>query len=113
MKCSFIVIDEDQINLTELSFQAGATKTFSAPIAYTVFLNRAEMPVFQETADASRDLRILPSRERPLPRLSPLPFLDGDKSEKYEVVVIGVSVGFWLKSYNSHYGIGSRQFCKY
>lgn len=52
------------------------------------------MPVFQETAHASRDLRVRRSRARALPRISAQPEIsrkngqDGD--EKYEVVVIGV-----------------------
>lgn len=46
------------------------------------------MPVFEETADARRDLRILPSRALPLPRLSPqISTTDNER----EVVVIGVS----------------------
>lgn len=48
------------------------------------------MPVYQETSNAARDLRILPSRAPPLPRLSPKPN-DLLKSEEHrEVVVIGV-----------------------
>lgn len=56
------------------------------------------MPVFQETAHSSRDLRVRRSRARPLPRLSMQPEIsqsnghDGD--EKYEVVVIGVCFEF-------------------
>lgn len=47
------------------------------------------MPVFEETADARRDLRILPSRALPLPRLSSQsPTTDDER----EVVVIGVSI---------------------
>lgn len=49
------------------------------------------MPVYQETANADRDLRILPSRELPLPRLSSKPVHLNGKDDKYEVVVIGVS----------------------
>lgn len=46
------------------------------------------MPVFEEAADARRDLRILPSRALPLPRLSPkTSSADGE----HEVVVVGVS----------------------
>jgi hypothetical protein len=48
------------------------------------------MPVFQETAHAARDLRILPSRALPLPRLSPRPQVNTGTDEKYEVIVIGV-----------------------
>lgn len=47
------------------------------------------MPVFEETADARRDLRILPSRALALPRLSPKASSPDDERE---VVVIGVSV---------------------
>jgi phenol 2-monooxygenase len=47
------------------------------------------MPVFEETADERRDLRILPSRALPLPRLTPkTSSTDGER----EVVVVGVSV---------------------
>jgi phenol 2-monooxygenase len=50
------------------------------------------MPVFQETSSAARDLRVLPSRARPLPRLSPRPSDPaGDAVDQREVVVIGVS----------------------
>lgn len=49
------------------------------------------MPVFQETSNAARDLRILPSRALPLPRLSPLPDLTSTAEEHREIVVIGVS----------------------
>lgn len=58
------------------------------------------MPVFQEAAHASRDLRVRRSRARSLPRLSAQPEInrnngqDGD--EKYEVVVIGVRCNFRL-----------------
>jgi phenol 2-monooxygenase len=46
------------------------------------------MPVFEETADERRDLRILPSRALPLPRLTPkASSTDGER----EVVVVGVS----------------------
>lgn len=56
------------------------------------------MPVFQETAHASRDLRVRRSRARPLPRLSAQPEISQSSGqegeEKYEVVVIGVSFEF-------------------
>src|ERR1700722_10850528 len=48
------------------------------------------MPVFQEAAGSDRDLRVLPSRAPPLPRLTPDPAADQDSRERYEVVVIGV-----------------------
>jgi hypothetical protein len=53
------------------------------------------MPVYTETAHSARDLRILPSRAPPLPRISPQQ--DGQHNserksiDKHEVVVIGVS----------------------
>lgn len=50
------------------------------------------MPVFQETSSSARDLRILPSRALPLPRLSQKPDLASTNEERREVVVIGVSV---------------------
>lgn len=49
------------------------------------------MPVFQETAYVARDLRILPLRVLPLPRLTPRPHKHAESDEKYEVVAIGVS----------------------
>lgn len=56
------------------------------------------MPVFEETADARRDLRILPSRALPLPRLSPKsPTTDDER----EVVVIGVSILKLAGSFNT------------
>jgi hypothetical protein len=52
----------------------------------------ATMPVFQERASRDRDLRIHPTKEQPLPRLTPPPSraksTTGD--EALEVVVIGV-----------------------
>jgi phenol 2-monooxygenase len=48
------------------------------------------MPVFQEISHESRDFRILPSRELPLPRMSPRPVQSGGSDKKHEVVVIGV-----------------------
>lgn len=50
------------------------------------------MPVFQETSSSARDLRILPSRALPLPRLSQKPDLASTDEERREVVVIGVSM---------------------
>jgi phenol 2-monooxygenase len=50
------------------------------------------MPVFQEKSNSARDLRILPSTARPLPRLSPLPTQDAEGRDKYEVVVAGVRI---------------------
>lgn len=49
------------------------------------------MPVFQETSNSARDLRILPSRALPLPRLSEKPDFTNTSEEQREVVVIGVS----------------------
>lgn len=48
------------------------------------------MPVFQETASSARDLRILPSRALPLPRITPVPAKASDSNEQREAVVIGV-----------------------
>ena len=50
------------------------------------------MPVFQETSSTARDLRILPSRAPPLPRLSRKPDSLNTHEEHREVVVIGVSL---------------------
>jgi phenol 2-monooxygenase len=53
------------------------------------------MPVYTETAHSARDLRILPSRAPPLPRISlrqdGLQNSERGSIEKHEVVVIGVS----------------------
>lgn len=49
------------------------------------------MPVFQETSSSARDLRILPSRALPLPRLSQQPDCTNTSEERREIVVIGVS----------------------
>ena len=57
------------------------------------------MPVFQETAHKERDLRINPTIEPPLPRLTPRPDLSAarDGIERHEVVVIGAGpVGLCL-----------------
>jgi hypothetical protein len=48
------------------------------------------MPVFQETANVARNLRILPSHAAPLPGLSPCPVRQPGADERYEVVIIGV-----------------------
>lgn len=55
------------------------------------------MPVFQETSNAARDLRILPSRALPLPRLSARPEPLSSAEESREVVVIGVSMELGVK----------------
>ena len=49
------------------------------------------MPVFTETSSSWRDLRVLPSFAPPLPRLSQPIEAAANGTEKYEVVVIGVS----------------------
>jgi phenol 2-monooxygenase len=54
------------------------------------------MPVFQETSNAARDLRILPSRAPPLPRLSRKPDDLGTEEETREIVVIGVGLSSHL-----------------
>jgi len=69
------------------------------------------MPVFQETADSSRDLRVLPSRAIPLPRI------DHDSTSNAhnhrEVVVVGAGPsGLFLTLLLARYGItGSSLLC--
>ncbi|KAF4994292.1 hypothetical protein FGRMN_5877 [Fusarium graminum] len=64
------------------------------------------MPVFQETSSAARDLRILPSRALPLPRLSPLPEPTSATQEHREVVVIGAGPsGLFLTLLLARYGL--------
>lgn len=54
----------------------------------------AKMPVFQETSYNDRDLRVNPTKEPPLPRLtSRHPLATGGEDEKYEVIIIGVGQG--------------------
>ncbi|KAF2659394.1 putative phenol monooxygenase [Lophiostoma macrostomum CBS 122681] len=66
------------------------------------------MPVFQETSSAARDLRILPSRSLPLPRLSPKPGHCSSSEENREVVVIGAGPsGLFLTFLLAKYGITS------
>lgn len=56
------------------------------------------MPVFVDEATAARDRRVLPSYAPRLPRISSesTAVVNGDAGadEKYEVVVVGVSVAF-------------------
>ncbi|KAF4340675.1 phenol hydroxylase [Fusarium beomiforme] len=64
------------------------------------------MPVFQETSNSARDLRILPSRALPLPRLSRRPDLSNVSEEHREVVVIGAGPsGLFLTLLLARYGI--------
>lgn len=51
------------------------------------------MPVFTEFATSYRDLRILPSRAQPLPRLK---LNESPATQNFEVVVIGVSYHLYL-----------------
>ncbi|TWU76299.1 hypothetical protein ED733_005576 [Metarhizium rileyi] len=71
------------------------------------------MPVFRETSNAARDLRILPSRAPPLPRLSQLPDFRNGSEENREVVVIGAGPsGLFLTLLLARYGItGSSLLC--
>lgn len=50
------------------------------------------MPVFREESTAARELRAHQSLELPLPRLFEPPSILHDGVERYEVVVVGVSV---------------------
>jgi phenol 2-monooxygenase (NADPH) len=50
------------------------------------------MPVFTEYAASSRELRVLPSFAPPLPRLSSSFEPNQELEDKYEVVIVGVSV---------------------
>ncbi|KAF5534402.1 phenol hydroxylase [Fusarium mexicanum] len=64
------------------------------------------MPVFQETSNAARDQRILPSRALPVPRLSQQPNLSNVSEEHKEVIVIGAGpAGLFLTLLLARYGI--------
>ncbi|CAF3596620.1 unnamed protein product [Fusarium graminearum] len=64
------------------------------------------MPVFQETSNSARDLRILPSRALPLPRLSEKPDFTNTSEEQREVVVIGAGPsGLFLTLLLARYGL--------
>ncbi|KAH8203959.1 hypothetical protein TruAng_001901 [Truncatella angustata] len=69
------------------------------------------MPVFQETANKDRDLRINPSTEPALPRLTTQPLVnDGD--EKHEVIVIGAGpAGMMCTLLLARYGLGGSLVC--
>ncbi|KAH6988660.1 putative phenol monooxygenase [Ilyonectria destructans] len=71
------------------------------------------MPVFQETAHEDRDLRINPTIQLALPRLTtrpPLSTIDGD--EKHEVVVIGAGpAGMMCTLLLARYGLGDSLVC--
>lgn len=67
------------------------TQTGHKPIVKS-FQRSITMPVFQETSNRDRDLRILPSRALPLPRLSHRPDTSTISEDQREVVVIGVRV---------------------
>ncbi|EUC41785.1 hypothetical protein COCMIDRAFT_8539 [Bipolaris oryzae ATCC 44560] len=71
------------------------------------------MPVFQETSNAARELRILPSRALPLPRLSAKPEPLSSAEESREVVVIGAGPsGLFLTLLLARYGLtGSSLLC--
>ncbi|KAK7216371.1 hypothetical protein V2G26_004374 [Clonostachys chloroleuca] len=72
------------------------------------------MPVFQETAHKERDLRINPTIEPPLPRLTPHPDLSAarDGIERHEVVVIGAGpAGMMCTLLLARYGLGDSLVC--
>lgn len=70
--------------------QSGVFVDFDTLITQTP----AKMPVFQETSYNDRDLRVNPTKEPPLPRLtSQPPLATGGENRKYEVIIIGVGQG--------------------
>jgi len=64
------------------------------------------MPVFEEKSNTARDLRILPSRAPPLPRLSASHEngLSSETAQQHEVVVIGVSNPQYLMVLSEAFG---------
>jgi hypothetical protein len=87
-------VDSQRLGICSISvFYVLSLEHTAPPIPHTSCLTYLyNMPVFQETSNAARDLRISPSRAPPLPRLSPKSDYTSSAEEKREVVVIGVGV---------------------
>ncbi|KAL6788886.1 putative phenol monooxygenase [Trichoderma sp. SZMC 28012] len=71
------------------------------------------MPVFQETSYNDRDLRVNPTKEPPLPRLTLQPPLaTGGEDRKYEVIIIGAGpAGMMCTLMLARYGLGDTMVC--